>query len=194
MDHEKKKNDRVKEQPVTYDMYAAMPDDGQRYEIIDGSLELMSPAPSTTHQSVGGELYFILKQTCNSDYVIYNAPLDVILSATDVLQPDLVMVHRSRLEIVTKRGIEGPPDLVAEIVSPGSRRRDKVVKMGRYAKYGVPEYWIIDIEARTLEQYRLEDKGLYALRNLFEGDDPVASDKLPCVAFAVSDLFRDLPN
>ena len=134
MGKEEKAKDKIKEQQVTYEIYAAMPDDGQRYEIIDGSLEMMSPSASTMHQAVSRELEFIFMQSCRSDYVIFGAPIDVILSERNVLQPDILMIHRSRQHIVSKRGIEGPPDLVVEILSPSSRRRDKVVKMGTYAK------------------------------------------------------------
>jgi Uma2 family endonuclease len=186
--------DQIKEQLVTYEIYAAMPDDGNRYEIFDGSMELMSPSPSTTHQAVSGELEFVLKQSYKSDYFIFHAPLDVILSETNVFQPDIMMIHRSRQHIVTDRGIEGPPDLVVEILSPGSRKRDKVIKMKTYARHGIQEYWIVDSLTRTLEQYQLVDGGLYELRNLFEGDDKVISDKLPCVFFVISDMFREIPN
>ncbi|WP_375140451.1 Uma2 family endonuclease [Cohnella herbarum] len=101
------------------------------------------------------------------------------------------MIHRTRLDIVKARGIEGPPDLVVEVISPSSRKRDKVVKSRIYAKYQVPEYWIIDPKGRTLEQYRLQGE-LYELVHLFEDDDQVTSDKLPCVSFALSDIFNDL--
>jgi Uma2 family endonuclease len=192
----KKNNDtdQIKEQLVTYEIYAAMPDDGQRYEIVDGSMELMSSGPSTTHQAISGELEFVLKQSCRSEYMIYDAPLDVILSEMNVLQPDIIMIHRSRLHIVTERGIEGSPDLVVEILSPGSRKKDKVIKMRTYAQHGIHEYWIVDSITRTLEQYQLDDSGLYELRNLFEGNDKVTSDKLPCVAFVIGDMFREIPN
>jgi Uma2 family endonuclease len=193
MDKDKKAAERIKEQQITYEIYAAMPDDGQRYEIVDGTLEMMSPSPSTKHQTVSGELGFVLRMSCKSEYMIYDAPLDVILSETNVLQPDILMVHRSRFHIVTVRGIEGPPDLVVEILSPYSRKRDKVDKMKTYAKHGVEEYWIVDSEARTLEQFRLVDSGLYELCNLFEGDESVTSDRLPCVSFVIGDIFRDIP-
>jgi Uma2 family endonuclease len=194
MDKKNNAEDQIKEQLVTYEIYAAMPDDGQRYEIVDGSMELMSPGPSSTHQSISGELEFVLKQSCKSDYLIYHAPLDVILSETNVLQPDIMMIHRSRLDIVTERGIEGSPDLVVEILSPGSRKKDKVIKMRTYAQHGIHEYWIVDSITRTLEQYQLVDSGHYALRNLFEGNDKVTSDKLPCVSFVIGDMFREIPN
>lgn len=187
-----KRDDLVGEQLVTYDVYAEMPDDGMRYEIIDGKLEALSPGPSFDHQSISGELEYLLQQGCKSDYVILHAPLDVIFSQTVVLQPDVIMIHRSRLYIVTKRGIEGPPDLVIEIVSPGSRKRDKVVKAKKYAEYGVAEYWIVDPEAKTLEQFRLAGGNYYESCNLFEGDEQVTSEKLPCVSFKLSDIFREM--
>lgn len=190
--NKKKEEDQVREAPFTYEMYAEMPDDGQRYEIIDGILELMSPGASFSHQAVGGELAYILKQSCKSDYLILTAPLDVILSPTNVLQPDVLVVLRSRMHIVTNRGIEGPPDLVVEVLSPSSRKRDKIKKAAAYARFGVEEYWIVDGDNRTLEQYRLDGEGKYELHNLFEGDDVVSSDKLPCVSFRVSDLFVDV--
>jgi len=190
LDKNKKREERIGEQPVTYEVYAAMPDDGNRYEIFDGTLEMMSPGPSVIHQSVNGDLQFILKQSCNSDYLIFVAPLDVILSRTNVVQPDLILVHRSRMEIVTNRAIEGAPDLVVEVLSPGSRKRDKVKKMNIYATHAVPEYWIVDANVRTLEQYVLNGER-YELSNLFECDEPVTSVRLTCVNFAISDLFKD---
>jgi len=193
MERNKKPADRIKEGQVTYEMYAAMPDDGRRYEIIDGVMEAMSPGPTTSHQTVSRDL-FVLLQSCRSDYIILYAPLDVILSEKDVLQPDLLMVYRSRSAIVTQRAVEGPPDLVVEIVSPGSRRRDKGIKMKTYAKFGVPEYWLVDSQTRTLEQFLLVDDGVYAFGHLFEEEDTVISDKLPCVSFILGDIFREIPS
>ncbi|MFD0959717.1 Uma2 family endonuclease [Paenibacillus chungangensis] len=187
-----KNKDKIREQSITYEMYAELPDDGQRYEIFDGILEMMSPGPSPRHQDVNRELEFILMQSCRNDYLIYDAPIDVILSDRNVVQPDVLMIHRSRLQIITKRGIEGAPDLVVEIVSPGSRSRDRITKLRLYARHDVPEYWVIDADSLTLEQYRLIDGGQYELINLFEGDDRVYSDKLPCVSFSVSEIFREV--
>lgn len=99
MDRKKNAAELLKEQQVTYEMYAEMPDDGQRYAIIDGIMELMSPGPSTTHQAVSGELEFILKQSCRTEYLIFDAPIDVILSEMNVVQPDILMIHRSRLDM-----------------------------------------------------------------------------------------------
>lgn len=178
------------EHPVTYEAYAEMPDDGLRYEVLDGELELMSPGPSTIHQVIGSALH-LLVQGCSSEYFILQAPLDVILSRTNVVQPDLIMIHRSRSDIVTIRGVEGVPDLVVEVLSPGSRKRDRQRKFRIYAKHGVPEYWIIDPVAQTLEQFELNSEPHYELHDLFENDDRVTSDKLPCISFPVRELFKD---
>lgn len=190
-----RETDRLAEGPETYETYAAIPDDGSRYEVVNGHLERMLPGPSTPHQAIGGELEFILKGSCRSEYVIFDAPLDVILGPKDVRQPDIVMIRRDRMSIVTRRGIEGAPDLVVEIMSPGSRQRDKVSKSRTYAKYGVPEYWIVDPEAQTLERYMLQaETGAYLLEDVFEGDDIVVSDKLPCVSFPVKEIFAQIPE
>jgi len=190
----KKKRDEepvVREGPVTYDDYAAMPDDGNRYEIIDGVLEMMSPGPMAIHQMAGSEILLCLTTSCRSDYVIFNAPFDVILSKTNVVQPDILMIHRSRIEIVKPHGIEGAPDLVVEILSPCTRKRDKVIKAGVYAKHQVPEYWLVDPEARTLEQYWLDGEH-YGLVQTYEQDDRVSSDKLPCVSFVLGGIFNEV--
>ncbi|MFK4996837.1 Uma2 family endonuclease [Bacillus sp. N9] len=114
------KNNVIKEQTVTYDDYAQMPDDGNRYELVDGTLELMTPAPSPKHQLISFQMQSVLTESCQSEYIIFASPIDLILSNTEVRQPDLVMVHRNKIEIITKRGIEGIPNMVAEILSPHS--------------------------------------------------------------------------
>ncbi len=182
----------IKESPVTYDMYANMEDDGRRYEISNGMLELMSPAPTPTHQSVVNELQYKFNVSCRNDYIIYSSPIDVILSATEVRQPDLIMIHRSRVEIIGSKGINGAPDLVIEITSKHSRRRDKVQKRIVYAKYGVPEYWIVDLTNFTLEQYVL-DGGRYELADLYAEDEIICSKVVPCASFSMNELVQELP-
>lgn len=188
MDKKKEWEAAIREQRVTYEIYAELPDDGQRYEVLDGALEVMS-GPSLVHQMLGGKLHLIA-QRCSSEYFILLAPLDIILSPRNVTQPDVIFVRRDRTDIMTMRGIEGAPDLVVEILSPGSRHRDKVRKLAIYGKHGVPEYWILDPVARTLERYE-QDGGRLTLTELFEGDERVVSDKLPCLSFAVSELFAE---
>lgn len=194
----KKQDDKpiIREQPVTYDDYARLPDDGKRYELADGVLELMSPAPTPKHQAVSFQLQTTLTNSCRSEYIVFASPIDLILSPTEVRQPDIVMVHRNRLHIVTRRGIEGAPDLVAEIVSPYSVKRDRKHKLTVYAKYGIPEYWIVDPANEALEQYVLSGERLELLA-IYEREETVQSDRLPCVSFTIGqivDAAADLPG
>jgi Uma2 family endonuclease len=139
---------------LTYEDYVGLPDDGRRYEIIDGELEV-SPAPAPRHQGVSRNLVVLLHGHVQARGLgtIYYAPIDVILARDSIVQPDLVFVAAARESIVTERAIEGPPDLVVEILSPWSDRRDRVTKAELYARYGVRHYWIVDPVARTLRMY-----------------------------------------
>ncbi len=186
----------IKEHPATYDDYAKMPDDGSRYELANGVLELMSPAPTPKHQVISTQLLTVLSNSCQSMYIIFAAPIDLILSSTEVRQPDIVMVHRSKLGMITHRGIEGIPDLVAEILSPHSVKRDKLSKLFTYARYHIPEYWIVDPANECLEQYILSgDK--YELLTIYSKEETIQSDRLPCVSFTMEHIIgaaADLPG
>lgn len=190
--NDKAKPTIIRETPVTYDEYAGMPDDGNRYEVADGQLELMG-SPTPTHQVISFEIQMTLNENCRSEYIIFSAPIDVILSDTEVRQPDLVMVHRSRMDILAKKGIVGAPDLVVEIISPWSRRRDKVHKLKTYARYAIPEYWIVDSSNWTLEQYVLTDQ-TYELVEIYAEDEPVRSDHISCVSFTMNDIMNRVPD
>ena len=182
----------IKESPVTYELYANMIDDGNRYEISDGVLELMSPSPTFIHQMICHKILFNLETSCSQEFIIVPSPIDVILSDTEVRQPDIVMIHRSRMSIISNRGINGAPDLVVEITSEHSRRRDKVMKRIIYAKYGVPEYWIVDLSNFTLEQYVL-DGDRYELTDVYAGDDTISSMTVPCASFTMNKIVQSLP-
>jgi Uma2 family endonuclease len=133
-----------------------------------------------------------IMQTCGQDYIILTAPLDVILSQTEVRQPDLIIIHRDRKSIITKRGIEGIPDIVVEILSPSTRKRDKRDKTRAYAQYCVPEYWIVDPEAYTLEQHLLQEAGRYELAEFYEADEPIVSPHLTCLSFTMNDIAAEV--
>ena len=140
--------------PFTYDDYIGMPDDGKRYEIIDGELT-MTPAPIPRHQEIllavsARLLQFVDK---NSLGEIYIAPIDLALSLVDVVQPDILFVAKNRIHIVAKKNIVGIPNLIVEILSPSSRRRDREQKLDLYQRYGLPEYWIVDPDTQTVELY-----------------------------------------
>lgn len=186
------KRDLLREENLTYDDYAAW-DDGNRYELVGGRLELMSPGPNTTHEWVTVELLKQLSYTCEDTALIFTAPIDVILSLSEVRQPDLVILLRTNIQRLSKRGIEGPPDIVAEILSPSTSKRDKLSKMLSYAKHGIPEYWIVDPSNFYLEQHLL-DSNTYVLANVFAGEDVVTSPRLPCVSFTMQGIADTLPD
>ncbi len=189
----KKQADKIREQSLNYDDYANLPDDGMRYELADGVLEAMSPSPSAKHQLVSQEIEHRLKRTCFNDFVIISAPIDVILSEKEVRQPDIIILHRHRLSLITKRGVEGAPDLVVEILSPHSIKRDRQAKLTVYAMYGIPEYWIVDYEMGALEQYTLEDRR-YVLTEVFFGESVVHSKQIPCASFTMNNIINSLPE
>jgi len=158
---------------LTYRDYAALPDDGKRYEIHDGELSVMS-APTLQHQIVSANLFRVLDahvRARNLGLVLY-APLDVILVDTTVLQPDLVYLDPERLSAGSQRGVEGPPTLVVEILSPTTATTDRTTKRGLYARYGVPYFWLVDPEARMVESHVLRG-GEYALAVRASGTPPV---------------------
>jgi Uma2 family endonuclease len=139
---------------LTYEDYVALPDDGQRQQLFEGVLEV-SPSPGLRHQIVVGRLYLPLA-TGVSEGMILLGPIDVIFDPRTVLVPDLVWLAPDRLHLASHRGIEGPPTLAIEVVSPGSGRIDRVRKLETYAKFGVRYYWIVDPLARTIEVYELD--------------------------------------
>jgi Uma2 family endonuclease len=141
---------------LTYDDYCLLPNDRNRYEILDGEL-FVTPAPTTRHQTALGNLYRFLANHVVGNQLgkLFIAPTDLILASTTVVQPDLIFVGNDRINIVTERAIEGSPTLVIEILSPTTHRTDRVTKAQLYAKYQVPQYWLIDPDQRTLEAYEL---------------------------------------
>jgi Uma2 family endonuclease len=153
-------------QKLDYSDYAGIPPDGKRYEILDGEL-YVTPAPSPLHQRVSKRLQRQLEAYFEgrAQGEVFNAPIDVILTASDVVQPDLVVVTEARQ--ISQRGIEGPPMLVVEVLSPSSRDQDRSTKARRYAQLGIRHYWVVDPDIPRLECYRAESGG-YTL--LVEGE------------------------
>lgn len=188
----KKDKDKIKETVLTYEDYSQI-DDGNRYELANGELVLMSPAPSVTHQIISFQMQKRISQSCDSDYLILNSPIDVILSITEVRQPDLIIISKKRLNIVRKHGIEGPPDLVVEISSPSSRKRDKVDKLKSYAYYGILEFWIVEPELGTLEQYLLHETH-YDLTEIFQNNEIITSPNIPCISFTMAEIMEKVPE
>ncbi len=148
--------------PLTYDDLRQMPDDRNRYEIINGEL-LVSPAPSRAHQLLAGALYAVVRAHVRAHRLgdLVFAPVDVRLGPHNIVEPDLLFIRANRRNIYKPKGVvEGPPDLVVEIISPSSSSIDQVRKTALYASAGVPEYWLPDPEHRTFRMLVLED-GVY---------------------------------
>lgn len=123
---------------LTYDDYCLLPNDGNRYEILDGELSV-TPAPSTRHQTVLGNLHRLLASHVVASQLgkLFIAPTDLILAPITVVQPDLIFIANDRRHIVTERAIEGSPTLVIEILSPTTHRTDRVTKAQLYTKHNV---------------------------------------------------------
>jgi Uma2 family endonuclease len=141
---------------LNYRDYAALPNDGRRYEIHEGELSV-TPAPGSKHQAVSMNLAAALHAHVRARGLgrVLAAPLDIILSDTTVVQPDIVFVATERAGQISERGIEGAPTLVIEILSPSTRETDRHTKTQLYARHRIPHYWIVDPDARVVEAYTL---------------------------------------
>jgi Uma2 family endonuclease len=153
----------------TYADYAALPDDGNRYEIIAGVL-YTTPAPGAGHQSVSARLVTFLVTHVEFAGLgrVFAAPVDVELAPDTVVQPDIVVILSANLDRITPSRIIGAPDLVVEILSPGTAGHDQREKQDAYARAGVGEYWIVDPGAQTVELLTL-DQGGYRSHGVFRG-------------------------
>ncbi len=172
-----------------YHDYLLLPED-KRYEILDGELYVV-PAPNTRHQRLivrilDALLHYARKTNLGEVFV---APYDVMLSDENVVQPDIMFVSNARLGIIGEANISGAPDLVIEILSPGTRNRDLEIKRKIYAGFGVPEYWIVDPEAETIDVLVLGDQG-YSSAAIFGGSDRLSSPLLPELNLPLSDVFE----
>ena len=173
---------------LTYEDLQAFPDDGLRREIIDGEL-FVTPSPVRRHQAVALELAIALGTHAKEHGGdVYPAPMDIFFSDTNVLEPDLLYVGPGRLDGTDDAKVVVVPDLVVEISSPGTRRRDLTLKRDLYERYGVAEYWFVDLEAERLEVYRLHD-GRYDRPDILGPADGLTSPLLPGFAFELSAIL-----
>ena len=141
----------------TYEDYCATPDD-QRYELLNGEL-MRLPTPNMAHQRVLGRLGIRLSQFTQEHGLgeLFLAPFDVVLSDTDVAEPDLLFISRAREHTLTDENVRGAPDLVIEILSPSTADRDLGYKHDLYGRHGVLEYWVVDPMTKTVAVHRQQD-------------------------------------
>jgi Uma2 family endonuclease len=131
----------------------AMPEDGNRYELIDGAL-IVTPAPSMKHQATVVALIARLAPLCPPHLRLLVAPFDVDLASNTVVQPDVLIAEKSRL---TERDLKGPPVLAVEVISPSTRHIDLAFKRVRYEEAGCPFYWVIDPSEPSVVCWELRD-------------------------------------
>ncbi len=174
----------------TYDDYMRMPDDGKRYEILDGELiELTSP--NRQHQQILGRLFRVLSEYVENNVLgeVYIGPFDVRLSLINVIQPDVLFISTNNLRILDNDlNVQGAPDLCVEILSPSTRRRDLAQKRDIYARFGVREYWLVDPDAERVTVLTL-DAGRYVPWGEANGDAGVPSLVLPDLPVVAASLF-----
>ncbi|MBI1850485.1 MAG: Uma2 family endonuclease [Planctomycetes bacterium] len=145
---------------LTYSDYARIPEDGRRHEII-GGVHHVTPSPNRKHQRVSRWIFaqlFDQIERRRLGEVVY-ARMDVVLSPIDVVQPDILVVLDDMRKIANPKNVQGAPNLVVEITSPSSRKRDLEVKRSLYASKGVPEYWIVHTNRNVVEKLVLGKRG-----------------------------------
>ncbi len=178
----------------TYADYAATPDD-ERWELIDGELYRMAAGASTRHQLVSGTLEDLIKDSVRPSGAgwVLHALYDVILSDANTVEPDILFVSAARRSIITERACEGAPDLVVEVLSPSNSRRDLEVKRELYARFGVPEYLIVDPYQETVVSLTNpsadEGEGRYANEATYRSGEHLPIGSLPGLVIPVAEIF-----
>ena len=173
---------------LTYADYLETADD-ERYELLSGEL-VMSPSSRERHQYVLGRLFlrlgaFIYGRNLGK---VYCSTFDVVLSDTDVVQPDLLFVSNGRESIITPENIQGAPDLVVEILSPATAARDRTLKLDLYARHGVQEYWIVDPDAKTIMLLR-RGESRFEVVGIYGEEETLRSPTLAELSIALQEIF-----
>jgi Uma2 family endonuclease len=167
-----------------------MPAGPPYFQVIEGDL-VMSPSPDTFHQHVILNISFLLRQYLMKNPVgeVFVAPLDIFLSDVSVFQTDVIFISQKRRTIIKEHGIEGAPDMVIEILSPGTARYDKGSKRKIYARAGVQELWLVDPGAKRIEVYQLPKDG-ETPGATFGGDVTFTSPLLPGLKIKTASIFK----
>jgi len=181
---------------LTYDDFLCFPDDGRRHELIDGE-HFVTPSPATIHQRLVRKLVVALDSQLSAGRLgeVFAAPFDVVMSNHDVVEPDLLVVMNDQRDILTEKHVRGAPAIVVEILSPGTRQRDEILKRQLYARAGVREYWMVDPEGQAISVCR--QSGSAGFEHTIElraaSGDVLTSELLPGFSLALERLFEGPP-
>lgn len=172
----------------TYEDYRSTPED-KRYQLLDGEL-IMTAAPRRAHQKAGMKFTLRLGNYVEENDLgeVYIAPFDVVLSDTDVVQPDLLFVSKERLYIINDDNVRGAPDLVIEILSPSTASIDRNFKRALYARHGVKEFWLVDTDARNITVMLLREHG-YEIIGIYGEGQTLTSPMLEGFTLNISEIF-----
>jgi Uma2 family endonuclease len=172
---------------LTYADLAAFPDDGLRREIIDGEL-IVSPSPRVRHQRISARLFLVLGNHVarHGGGEVLFAPMDVLFSDRNVVEPDILFVADDQAGITTEMNIQGSPALLIEVLS--EPRIDRVRKRDLYMRFAVPEYWIVDPEADRVEIYRLQGDA-YGKPQILEPGETLTYERMPGLEIDLTKLF-----
>jgi Uma2 family endonuclease len=178
---------------LTYDDFVLFPDDGQRHELIDGE-HFVTPSPNTKHQQLSLNLTLAIGGWLEQHPIgrLFIAPFDVVFTKFDVVEPDLLYLSNARAaEVLTSANVQGVPELVVEIGSPGTRRRDETIKRRLYERAGVSEYWVVDPELDLVRVYRREGDGFgRAIELVAEAGDVLTTPLLAGLELPLTRIFR----
>lgn len=171
----------------TYTDYLTWSDE-ERWEIIDGEAYNMTPAPTVEHQKIVGNLYYVLRRELDGKRCVPGlSPLDVVLSEHDVVQPDIVIVcDRSK---IGTRAIEGAPDVVIEVLSPSTSRKDRREKRTLYEKAGVREYLLVDPDGVYVERFILGKDGTYGRGEVYGPEDTLSLHAVEDVQIVLKEIL-----
>jgi len=179
---------------LTYDDFVLFPDDGKRHELIDGE-HYVTPSPNTRHQKIVGTLYGLIWTWLQAHPIgqLFLAPFDVVLSAFDVVEPDLLYLSNERAaQVLTPLHVRGVPELVIEIASKGTRKRDEILKRHLYQGAGVSEYWVVDSEIDVVRIYRREhERFARPVELCCESDDVLTTPLLPGLELPLRRVLKD---
>jgi Uma2 family endonuclease len=178
---------------LTYDDFLLFPDDGRRHELIDGE-HYVTPSPNLDHQRILGNLHFLVRAWLEAHPVgrVFFAPLDVVLTQHDVVEPDLLYLsHERAAQVTTPDNLRGSPELVVEIASKSTRKRDETIKRRLYERQGVTEYWVIDPPLEVVRVYRREEGGFARpIEYSRERDDVLTTGLLPGLSLPLARIFE----